>query len=174
MVNLGSFEFIVAFSPTIVHAEGVELGDFLGSTGRSTVPMDPVDINNEVGTINFGAASYGEQPGPDGSGVLATISFSPQTEGASDLHLQSMQVTDTVPDPISVDLQDGQVTVTESIPGDMDGDCDVDVVDIMIVASRWNAVEGEERYDPACDLDDDGDIDVVDIMIVAAHWGDHC
>jgi predicted secreted protein/cell division septation protein DedD len=174
VTDLGSFEFTLAFSPAIVHAEEAELGDFLGSTGRSTVPMDPVDINNEAGTITFGAASYGAQAGPDGSGVLATISFSPQAEGSSDLHLQDVQVTDTVPDPISVDLQDGQVTVTESIPGDMDGDCDVDVVDIMIVASHWNAVEGEQRYDPACDMDNDGDIDVVDIMLVASHWGDTC
>ncbi|MBC8249729.1 MAG: hypothetical protein H8E90_08630, partial [Anaerolineales bacterium] len=49
-----------------------------------------------------------------------------------------------------------------------------DVVDIMLVASHWNAVEGEPRYDAACDLDNDGDIDVVDIMLVASHWGDNC
>jgi len=127
-----------------------------------------------MGTVTFGAASFGEPPGPNGSGVLATISFSPQTQGISDLHLQGVQVTDTTPDSIAVDLQDGQVTVTESIPGDLDEDCDVDVIDIMVVSSRWNAIEGEQRYDPGCDMDNDGDIDVVDIMLVASHWGETC
>ena len=50
----------------------------------------------------------------------------------------------------------------------------MDVVDIMMVASRWNTVEGQPGYDPACDMDNDGDIDVVDIMLVASHWGDTC
>jgi len=173
VTDLGSFQFVLAFSPNIVHAEGVELGDFLGSTGRNITPVGP-EIDNQLGTVSFGAASYGEQAGADGSGVLATITFSPQANGVSSLHLQGVQVTDTVPETISVDLQDGQVTVTDSIPGDLDGDCDVDVVDIMIVASHWGAVEGEPRYDPACDMDSDGDIDVVDIMLVASHWGSTC
>jgi len=156
-----------------VHVAGVELDDFLESTGRGAITVGP-DINNETGTLTFGAGSYGTPPGPDGSGVLATISFSPQAEGESNLHLQAVQVTDIVPNPISVDLQDGQVTVMESIPGDLDGDCDVDIVDIMLVASRWNAHVGDPNYDPAYDMDADGDIDIVDIMIVASHSGETC
>jgi hypothetical protein len=58
--------------------------------------------------------------------------------------------------------------------GDLDCDCDVDVVDVMMVASRWCCQRGDECYDPRCDLDDDGDIDIVDIMMVAAHWGEIC
>ncbi len=173
VANVGSFQFILTFSPNIVHVEGVELGDFLGSTGRNIIPVGP-DIDNQIGTVSFGAASFGEQAGPDGPGVLATISFSPQATGESDLHLQSVQVTDTSTEEISVDLQDGSVTVQDNIAGDLDGDCDVDVVDIMIVASHWNTDEGEPGYDPVCDMDDDDDVDVVDIMIVASHWGDTC
>ncbi|MBU0490222.1 MAG: hypothetical protein KKA73_22650 [Chloroflexi bacterium] len=58
--------------------------------------------------------------------------------------------------------------------GDLDHDCDVDVADIMLVASRWNTLVGGPAYDPAYDLDHDGDIDVADIMLVAAAWGDTC
>ena len=173
VVNLGSFQFVLAFSPTIVHVEGAELGDFLASTGRSVSTVGP-DINNEAGTVNFGAFSFGELLGPDGSGVLATISFSSQAGGESDLHLQNVQVTDIVTDTISVELQDGHVTVLGCIPGDLDCDCDVDIVDIMMVASHWNTSVGDPNYDPTCDLDSDGDIDITDIMFVAAHWGETC
>ncbi len=58
--------------------------------------------------------------------------------------------------------------------GDLDHDCDVDIVDIMLVASHWNNSLGDEDYDPAYDLDDNGKIDIVDIMLVAVHWGDTC
>ena len=110
MVNLGSFEFILTFSPAIVHVEGVGLGDFLGSTGRNAIPVGP-DINNEAGTVAFGAFSFGEPPAPDGSNVLATISFSPQAEGEGDLHLQDVKVTNLVLELIPLELQDGHVTM---------------------------------------------------------------
>ena len=54
---------------------------------------------------------------------------------------------------------------------DLDDDGDVDIVDIMMVASRWNCSCGDECYDPENDLDSDCDIDIVDIMMVAAQWG---
>ncbi|MBM4430241.1 MAG: hypothetical protein FJ026_07840 [Chloroflexi bacterium] len=61
-----------------------------------------------------------------------------------------------------------------TLPGDLDGDCDVDILDIMLVASRWCAVLGDEAYDARYDLDADGDIDIIDIMAVAVHWGQVC
>jgi len=173
VADLASFEFTLTFSPAVVHVDAVELGDFLGSTGRETNAVGP-DIDNEAGTLTFGGFSFGDQPGPDGSGVLATISFMPQAPGESNLHLQDVQVTNTVPDEIPTNTQDGHVTVLECIAGDLDCDCDVDVTDIMLVASHWNSVQGEDRYNPTHDMDNDGDIDVVDIMIVASHWGDGC
>jgi glucose/arabinose dehydrogenase len=54
---------------------------------------------------------------------------------------------------------------------DFDCDDDVDITDIMIVASRWNSSVGEPAYEVKYDLDNDGDIDVVDVMIVAVQWG---
>jgi len=61
-----------------------------------------------------------------------------------------------------------------SLPGDVNGDCVVNIVDIMLVAARWGARDGDANYDSLYDLDQDGDIDVVDIMRVAAHWGETC
>jgi hypothetical protein len=57
---------------------------------------------------------------------------------------------------------------------DLDGDGDVDVADIMPVASRWRCQCGDGCYNLLYDLDGDGDIDIVDIMLVATHWGEHC
>ncbi|MGA9349080.1 MAG: DNRLRE domain-containing protein, partial [Anaerolineae bacterium] len=64
--------------------------------------------------------------------------------------------------------------VTECIPGDLDCDCNVDILDIMLVATRWQTAEGDPDYDPAYDLDDSGEIDIVDIMLVAVRWGETC
>jgi len=61
-----------------------------------------------------------------------------------------------------------------TLHGDLDYDCDVDVADIMQVASRWHCQCGDACYDSRYDLDGDCDIDIVDIMKVAAHWGETC
>ncbi|MFQ6059591.1 MAG: poly-beta-1,6-N-acetyl-D-glucosamine N-deacetylase PgaB, partial [Anaerolineae bacterium] len=58
--------------------------------------------------------------------------------------------------------------------GDLDGDGEVTVADIMQVASRWRCRCTDACYDPRYDMDGDCDIDIVDIMLVAAHWGDTC
>jgi alkaline phosphatase len=54
---------------------------------------------------------------------------------------------------------------------DLDNNGDVDVVDIMTVASLWNCNCGDGCYDARYDFDDDCDINVVDVMRVASHWG---
>jgi len=113
VVNLASFEFTLVFSPTIVHVAAAELGSFLGSTGRSVGVLGP-NTNNDAGTVTFGAFSFGEPPGPDGSGVLATLSLSPQSVGESNFHLQNVQLVNTIPEEIPVGAQDGRATVLEA------------------------------------------------------------
>ena len=58
--------------------------------------------------------------------------------------------------------------------GDLDGDGDVDVGDIMLVASRWRMTDDDPNWEARYDLDGDGIITIVDIMLVAAHWGETC
>jgi len=74
-------------------------------------------------------------------------------------------------------------TGVQACLADVNDDGDVDIADIMLVASRWHTSCGNPdpdgnpdtpSYEAQCDLDDDCDIDIVDIMLVAAHWGDAC
>ncbi len=67
------------------------------------------------------------------------------------------------------------------LPADVDADGDVDIVDVMLVASRWEtSCENPDpdgnpatpNYEAGYDLDHDCDIDIVDVMLVAVHWGD--
>ena len=66
----------------------------------------------------------------------------------------------------------GEALVT--IPLDIDRDCDVDILDVMLAAAHWGCAAGEPCYDPLFDMDGDGDVDVVDLMQIAAQWGFTC
>jgi len=179
--DLGSFEFTIQYDPTIVQIPSttdVTLGSFLGSTGRTVSPVGP-DIDNVNGKLTFGAFSFGSQtpPSTNHGGVLATIRWSAQNNGETPVDLTEVKLTQPNGSAISpLNVVDGKIRVTSSgcFWADIDCDGDVDVVDIQLVAGRWNTRVGDPNYDPKCDVDNegqgDGDIDIVDIQLVAGWW----
>ena len=56
--------------------------------------------------------------------------------------------------------------------GDVDGDSDVDIFDILIIATGYGSNRGDPEYTEACDLDSDSKIDIFDIVIAATHYGE--
>jgi len=108
--DLGSFQFTLGFDAATVQVENVALGDFLGSTGPTAVPLGP-QIDNTAGTVVFGGFTFGVQPGPDGAGLLATVTMTAQGIGISPLALAEVQVTDTLGRVQEVAREDARVMV---------------------------------------------------------------
>lgn len=64
---------------------------------------------------------------------------------------------------------DGWVTVT--ICGDIDGDFDVDIFDIVAIAGAYGSSRGSPKFDPNSDLDGDDDVDIFDLVLAAVNYG---
>jgi len=64
---------------------------------------------------------------------------------------------------------DGWIFVT--IPGDVDGDKDVDIFDIVSMAGVYGEVFPPVWPIPPPDIDGDGDVDIFDIVIAAGNYG---
>jgi len=109
--DLGSFEFTLNYDPTVLQFDDASLNDtFLGSTGRNFIPTGPNDDN---GTVTYGAFSLETNPGPSGSGVLATLTFIALTNGQSNMQFSSAQVTDISGTAQEIDqMTNAQVTVS--------------------------------------------------------------
>ena len=54
--------------------------------------------------------------------------------------------------------------------GDLDGDGDVDIFDLLLLLSDWGVCQVPPDGCPA-DLDGDGDVGVLDLLILLANWG---
>ncbi|MEZ4651374.1 MAG: cohesin domain-containing protein [Candidatus Eisenbacteria bacterium] len=87
--DLGGFETTVSFDPSVIQIESVEMSAFLASTGRTMQPLGP-DIDNEHGTLTFGAWTLGADAGPDGTATLAEVTVSVRScPGSLPLDLES-------------------------------------------------------------------------------------
>ena len=58
------------------------------------------------------------------------------------------------------------------MPGDVDGDGDVDLSDLALLLAVYGTCEGDPGYDPAADFDGNGCIDLSDLATLLAHYGE--
>ena len=67
-------------------------------------------------------------------------------------------------------LVNGWVFVT--IAGDVDGDRDVDIFDLVMMAGVYGISRPDPGYNPNCDIDGDGNIGIFDLVIMAGNYGE--
>ena len=109
VTDLGGYQFDITYDTAIVKIANpgdVVLGPFLGAGGRTALSLGPV-IDNDNGKVSFGGFSFGPQPGVNGSGIAASISFTVQTRSGGELSLQGIQMLDTSAGQIAVDAHTG-------------------------------------------------------------------
>jgi hypothetical protein len=57
------------------------------------------------------------------------------------------------------------------VPGDIDGDGDVDLTDLAALLAAYGACAGDPDYNPAADLDDSGCVDLTDLATLLSNYG---
>jgi C1A family cysteine protease len=172
---VGAYQVDLVYNPGIVNVLEVKAGPFLGSTGRTVMPLSSID--NTAGRATFGANTIGSQPGASGSGVLAIVKLQPKVKGATALGLQGLLLLRPSGELLPASTQDGQLVISNCF-GDFDGNGAVDIRDLQAAASHWNCRTGDACYDAQFDVypsdQPDGKIDISDIQRVAAVWNTHC
>lgn len=170
ITDLAGFQLDVAFNPGIIEVVGVEEGPFLSDIGGRTYWLEP-DIDNAAGVITSIVCARTGQGGTDGSGELATITFTAISVGESHLKLQNVGLSDSNGRLIPAALLSGSISVTEFPPWDVNNDGRVDILDLVVVSRHF----GEAiitLLDPNPDVNRDGTVSILDIVLVGQHYGE--
>ncbi len=64
--------------------------------------------------------------------------------------------------------------ITSWPPGDINGDCEVDLPDLVFMGEAWGSSPGDENWNEDVDLNCDEKIDLLDLGTLGQNWGDTC
>jgi hypothetical protein len=106
------------------------------------------------------------------SGNTQTITFNWNTTGWPKGNYDIRAAAEIVPG--ETDTADNVMVyglIFLTLKGDVDGDKDVDIFDIVRMAGGYGSRRGDPNYDPNADIDGDGDIDIFDIVAAAGNYG---
>jgi len=123
-------------------------------------------------TVKAGATVIGAQVVVLNAGQNITITFVWDTTSfAHGDYLISAEASVVPGETDTADNTMNYGTVRVTWKGDVDGDGDVDIFDIVRMATIYGVVKPNPSYDPNCDIDNDGDIDIFDIVAAATNYG---
>jgi len=74
----------------------------------------------------------------------------------------------------SNNTNDSFVKITTALPGDLNDDCFVDILDLIIVSRAFGSTSSSPNWNSVADLNQDGKIDVLDLRIVGENFGRSC
>jgi chitinase len=75
--------------------------------------------------------------------------------------------------PVAGDAYFDNISVTVvGCPGDIDGDCDVDLSDLAALLGAFGHCVGEPEYNPDADFDGNGCVDLADLAELLAHYSE--
>jgi hypothetical protein len=154
-VAIAGFQFVINDSPNYL--------DIIDVSGGSAGNYNFTLSSSEDGTI-LGFTLTGTNI-PAGSGDLLVATFDNNNNDQTfDLCLSDPVFSDTNANGVSVTLGAcGEMDFSSSLPGDLNDDGLVNVLDVVILV---NIILGLAEENPAGDLNNDGLINVLDVVIL--------
>jgi len=108
-------------------------------------------------------------------GESQTLVFTWDTTGVEYCHNYTITAVATIPlDNNPADNTLDNVYIKVRIIGDLDGDGNVRIDDVLTVASAFGSQPGHPRWNPNADVNGNGKVRVDDVLLVARNFGKSC
>ena len=164
MLNITSGEAVAGYQAT-VQFDTTALGYVSSTNGDYLLDVaffvPPVVDGNRV-TLNATSLA-GES---SGDGTLATLTFEVISVKASTLTLSEVLLVNSAGESFRPQVEEGQITESLQLTGDVNGDGMVNIQDLVLVAGRL----GQSGANSA-DVNGDGSVNIQDLVLVAGALG---
>jgi hypothetical protein len=147
----------------------------VGQGYRASINVTAINIGSFTETFNISVfvnwTSVALHEATLGSGVATTMVFTWNTTGFAKDNYTINAIADTVPG--ETDTADNTLvggTVFVGVPGDVNGNGKVDVVDLLMVAKAFGTNSHSPSWDPNMDVDCNNKADVIDMLITAKNY----
>jgi hypothetical protein len=108
------------------------------------------------------------------SGNSTTVTFSWNTSDvAYGNYIISAYATPVLGETNTTDNNCTGGLVAVSIPGDINGDFKVSLVDVVLLAQAYGSKPDSANWNPNADIDDSGIVGLSDLAVLAANYGKH-
>jgi hypothetical protein len=165
--NLAAYGFTITFDNTIVrvntsyYSDGVQKGaDGFISAANATIP-------GKLTVAGFDA--MGKEPGARLH--ILDIAWEGLADGTTPLVLDVDSLTDS--DSVNIGIRegiDGKIIVTSCLPGDVNEDGIVNIIDALLCAQAYVGLD-PPNFNPACaDTNCDGIISIMDALLIAQYY----
>jgi len=169
-----------------VYQYNIVNGDLITRDKAPTARFEAGTFNNALGTLSLTAAwfFYGEKPVniTSGPGILAYVTFTVVGYGTSNITLgddtrligwteggygEDYDIINAKYDPDHI--QHGYFS--NKIPGDVDGDADVDTSDLSDLSKAYGSTPSKPNWNSSCDFKRDYKVDAVDLFDLSKNYG---
>ena len=169
--NLASWQMDIAFNPEVLEVVDISEGDFLEQDDGESLFLNE-QSPGKIAVRQLRVSDSGTpMSGVSGSGVLVVLQLRFLSFSEALLGLHNVRLSDSSGYRLSysVNLTPVVATHTSLTAEDVNRDGQVDILDLIVVASSIGAAQPNLR----ADVNDDGIIDVLDLVAIAgsSDWG---
>ena len=155
---IAGYQATVQFDDTTLRHVESSNGDYLPDAAFFAPPV--IDGN----LVTLSAASLAGET--NGDGTLATLTFQVVAVKASTLTLSDVLLTNRTGETFVPQVENAEITESQQLSGDVNGDGVVNIADLVLVASSLGKT-GQN----AADVNGDGVVNIADLVLVAGALG---
>jgi len=115
-------------------------------------------------------AALGEVSNQTGMAVMNLRLPRPETLAESSYGYWNVTATVAIAEVLVNDTL--QFKLLHLIPGDVNRDYVVDILDLTLVAVAFSSTPGQPNWNPQADIDNNGTVDIFDLVTVAVHFNE--
>jgi hypothetical protein len=190
--DIVGFDITINFDPKLIEAVAITEGEFLLEYSAATFEVVKV-IDNAAGWTRYALIQVPPRTPPSPtSGILFTITYRVIYESPPTYRRLSCSLTISPsiivefpeptpptppfppgpPPPVPHEVEDGFYVSRGGGLGDVNGDGEVDIHDIVLACTSYGSKEGYPNWNPYADLAPPlGTIDVYDIVTIVSNYG---